>query len=397
MAAVGLMFPPDRQALALLEPLLDDIDYGGVTPETLWGPGRAPNAFHGILAQLAGVLPFVAHGVAANLCGAEGGHWPDHLRALARDHAIFRFLWASDHLGAVKLGSEHVGLPVPIDAPPARLRRRLGYLRALVGTAAVENSAVYAWPGPMADEARALGESLGQEHHLLLDVHNLWTGAINAGESPQAWLDAAPLDRVIEIHISGGKDAPPAWSPDRRRRLDSHDDAIPEPVWGLLEQVLPRCPGLRGVTLERVEGSFGAPEIPRLREELQRARELSAHHGLPLGQPQQGSLNAALELLDENEVGLAEPHLARAYRCREVPEGLDPQGFGIACRLVLRLRFERLIHGDVQAAQWFERDDAGFAAEMARYHREVPMTASTPWDEAALWRAWRAQSPSTTS
>ncbi len=388
MAGVGLMLPPDRAALAWLEPLLDEIDYGEVAPETLWGPQRTPNGFHRILSSLAGALPFVAHGVGASLCGADGGHWEQHLSALARDHEVFGYLWISDHLGAVQLAGQHVGLPVPVPDWEGRLARRLGYLQALVGVAAVENSAWYAPIQGMAQEAEGLRRVLGEQHHLVLDVHNLWCNSINAEQDLELWLEQAPLHRVIEIHVSGGSEAPAAWSPKRRRRMDSHDGAVPEEVWGLLERVLPRCTGVRGVTLERLENTFDGGDVPLLGQELGRIRETLGSFGQPLGGPGEGALAQALALVDENEDSSHEQALLESLISRIPLEGMDAHGVGIAARLVLRLRFERLIHGHPPASEHFERDPQDFAQKMGRYHREVPLAAATPWGEAALWQNW---------
>jgi hypothetical protein len=46
-------------------------------------------------------------------------------------------------------------------------------------------------------------------------------------------------------------------------------------VWKLLERVLPIVPNLRGVTLERMEGTVGQGDVPLLREELRRARRVA--------------------------------------------------------------------------------------------------------------------------
>mgnify|MGYP000964197200 CR=1 FL=1 len=76
-------------------------------------------------------------------------------------------------------------------------------------------------------------------------------------------------------HLAGGRDSDPQWLPSRRTlRLDGHDDAIPEDVWKLYEEVLPRCTNLRGVTLERMEGTVGENDVAPLRDELRRAREV---------------------------------------------------------------------------------------------------------------------------
>ena len=87
-------------------------------------------------------------------------------------------------------------------------------------------------------------------------------------------------------------------------------------------------------------------------------------------------------------------NLLDALRCGDSGAGarlgVDEDGFRMAALLVSKLRFERLIHGDRDAAAWFERDPAGFAAAFRRYHATVAPTAYFPWDESGLWRAWRA-------
>jgi hypothetical protein len=50
---------------------------------------------------------------------------------------------------------------------------------------------------------------------------------------------------------------------------------VPEEVWALAESVLPRCPNLRGLTVERMEGTVGDDDVGLLREELRRARRIA--------------------------------------------------------------------------------------------------------------------------
>ena len=78
---------------------------------------------------------------------------------------------------------------------------------------------------------------------LLLDLHNLHTNARNLGVDPRAFLDRLDLDRVVEIHVAGGLEFEGFY-------LDAHSGASPEPVWALLEEVLPRCRNLCGVVFE---------------------------------------------------------------------------------------------------------------------------------------------------
>jgi uncharacterized protein (UPF0276 family) len=79
-----------------------------------------------------------------------------------------------------------------------------------------------------------------------------------------------PSGRVRGIHLAGGK-----WvgKGDVRRVLDDHLHDVPDPVYGLLEEVGARTkPGLM-VILER-DGDF--PSIECLLNQLDRAREALA-------------------------------------------------------------------------------------------------------------------------
>src|SRR6185436_7021490 len=149
-------------------------------------------------------------------------------------------------------------LPVPLPMTPsfaAAVRRRLRAMQRVVRDVGVENNVAYFLLGEALDEPGFLARCCsGARMHLLLDLHNVFTMAENFGFEPMAYVERLPLERVIEVHLSGGSYSDPAWLPSgATRRLDSHDDAVPEAVWRLAEAVLPRCKRLRGVTLERME------------------------------------------------------------------------------------------------------------------------------------------------
>jgi hypothetical protein len=67
----------------------------------------------------------------------------------------------------------------------------------------------------------------------------------------------------------------------------------------------------------------------------------------------------------------------------------------LAALLVARLRFERLLSGSDEAADWFEREPHVFARAFERYHREVPPSAFFPRGEARLFTAWAQGAVST--
>lgn len=308
MLGVGLTLPPDEEFLELVMPLFADaVDYFEIAPETTWWeplapesasasaapqppPPLAPNGFHRLFAALGQRFrkPFVGHGVGYSFgttSPADRLRRRRWLQRLRLDCAVFGFRWYTDHLGATALAGQALALPLPLpySAYAAQLcRRRLAALQRIVPDVGVENTAQYFVLGDPLDEPAFLRRVLRQPRsHLLLDLHNVHTMAQNLGFSAADYLNRLErhgvLAQVIELHLSGGSYSDGSWLPSGRSlRLDSHDSAVPEAVWQLLSHVLPRCPNLRGVTLERMEGTLAPADLPLLATELDRIRRALA-------------------------------------------------------------------------------------------------------------------------
>lgn len=289
MVLVGITVQPERRYLDLLAPVFEtDAELFEVAPETLWRLDEqgelVPNGYHGEVRELIERTgrPVVAHGVGLSLGTADPGDAPRLERWLARiaaDHEVFDYQWYTDHFGATRLGERAVALPIDVprtEAMAAVVRERLIALQRVVPDVGFENSVLYFLLGDWLSEPAFFAHLLDRPRmHLLLDLHNVFTMAVNLGLEPQAYLDRVDFDQVIEIHLSGGAHSDPAWVPNGRTwRLDSHDHAVPEEVWELYEVVAPRCPNLRGVIVERMEGTVGPEDVAVLRSELHRAREV---------------------------------------------------------------------------------------------------------------------------
>ena len=293
MVDVGFTLQPDDEFLELTHSIAAAADYLEIAPETTWyeTPSGAllPNGFHRRFAALrARGVPFVAHGVGLSPGSddaADGARLERWLARIRDDHATFGFGWYTDHLGASSLAGLAMTLPLatPLDdASAGRTRARLARLQSIVPDVGLENTVFYFSLGDPLDEPRFIERVLDAPGmHLLLDLHNVYTSAMNFGFDAREWLARAPLDRVIEIHVSGGSESDPAWLPSGRTlRLDGHDAAVPEAVWSLLEEIAPRCAQLRGITLERMEGTVtDAREACALRDELDRVRGVARRLG----------------------------------------------------------------------------------------------------------------------
>jgi hypothetical protein len=415
---VGLTLQPDPVFLDLLdETISSDVDYFEVAPETLWfadadGAVR-PNGFHdrfGELRERTG-KPFVAHGVGLSMASswdpdrARRRRWLDRVRA---DGDVFGFEWYSDHYGASVLGGYALTLPVPLpndDATVAATRTCLSEMQTVVDCVAVENTAFYFCLDHPLREAEALADIASGGFHLVLDLHNLYAMERNFGVPAEAYLERLPLGAVIEIHVAGGTNSDPAWTPSRRALyLDSHDRRVPQRVWKLLRDVAPRCPHLRGVTLERMEGTVTRRDVPMIREDIATARELLQSGSGSPAPPSRHSGSAPIPRLVEDRATLerilAGALLAsdplEALRCRRDAEPLvaalegQRDELALAAALIARLRFERLVQGHAAAAAAFDANPRELVERFRRYHAEVAPAAMFPLEEAALFDRWIA-------
>jgi hypothetical protein len=219
------------------------------------------------LSVIADRFPVVVHTIGLSL-GSEAPPPARYVDALARLVADTSAAWFGDHLCYTRAGGVDVGHLAPLprtEEAIGALARNVAVVRERVaGTMLVENVAYLVDPpGSEMDDAeftaRAL-EATGCD--LLLDLTNLHANATNHGFDPYAWLDRVPLDRVVQVHVTGGH-----WR--HGRLVDSHSTATPDDVWRLLEHVAART-RVRAVLLERDER---IPPIGELLDELDRARE----------------------------------------------------------------------------------------------------------------------------
>jgi uncharacterized protein len=254
MQSLGVGFPLDGDPnyVALCQPIFEeDVDFFEVSPELFWqsdGRGsfcQSPYADLVSQVQQRTGRPLVAHGL-----GLSPG----------------------------------TALDDPTDGPRLarwldqiqRDQQRFGALKPIIPLVGFENQVSYFAFGDVREEAEFWTRMCHEgDLWLLLDLHNAYTQALNFDVPLEEYLAPLDLSRVLEIHLAGGSMSNEFKLPlSRSWRLDSHAGAVPEPVWAVYERLRSRCPNLRGVVLERIDGSFGSAELPALRDELHRARRI---------------------------------------------------------------------------------------------------------------------------
>ena len=214
----------------------------------------------------------IPHGLNLSLGTAEGLD-VDYLEKFARLVEQLDPPWWSEHIAFTRAGGLEIGhlTPLPFTREAVRtLQKNIARARALIPMPLIlENiTAMVALPGAEMTEAEFLTEVLLQSDcGLLLDVTNLHTNSMNHGYDPLKFLNQIPLERVVQLHFTGGHQHEGVL-------IDSHSQPTPPEVWQLLDRVLERAP-VRGVILERDEN---LPPFRELLAEVCRARELGRKH-----------------------------------------------------------------------------------------------------------------------
>jgi uncharacterized protein (UPF0276 family) len=258
------------------------IDFLEISPENYMGRGgRYPAA----LARLAERFPIVTHGLTMSLGGAHPLDAP-YLGQVRDIVAALASPWHSDHMcfGSADGRSLHELLPIAFKrANVTPIADRIRRARDVLGVPlAVENVSYYWHPG-RADvgEAEFLSAVCeAADCGLLLDVNNAYVNATNFGFDAEAWLRAAPLERVVQIHVAGhewfevgpeGLGAPCAAGAVGSMIIDTHGAGVVEPVLRLLARVL-RSTGPVPIVIER---DHNVPDLDGLLAELERVRAVA--------------------------------------------------------------------------------------------------------------------------
>jgi len=277
-ALVG-WFPFLEQHLDALEILFDGVMGPLDGPSLMW-----PDA-DDALRDVAARFPLLGH----SNYGGDFGFDPLMGTSAVRRHVPlakrFGVPWVSNHCFYSEASWSDVWSS-PLQFSRAEVVRVAARARALQDLYGVplghENAAYYrTCPGSEMPEEEFLARLVDRSGTFLhLDLHNLYANAVNHGASGYSisrFLATIPLDRVIAVHLAGGR-----WLEEQYH--DLHDTRVSEPVWDLLDDVLSRSrPG--AVILEYESDALYEGEEPLDREvtidlilaDLERARKSWDH------------------------------------------------------------------------------------------------------------------------
>ena len=289
LCTISLMLEADFRAAIL--PLLEagEVDALEWSFDVGWSLDEWPAGVSELLDFYASQGRLLGHGVTFSpLSGAWHDRqqlWLDRLKGevARRDYAH-----VSEHFGFMTAGDFHQSAPLPVPRDAATLalgQRRLEALAEAAGVpVGLENLGFAFGPRDVAEQGPFLDELLRPvDGFLLLDLHNLYCQAANFDTPGKHLMESYPLDRVRELHVSGGSWSESTLEPEAGPiRRDTHDDAVPEEVFALLEHALKICPDVRYVTMERLgqtltEGQDADGDdtsAERFRQDFRRMRQI---------------------------------------------------------------------------------------------------------------------------
>jgi uncharacterized protein (UPF0276 family) len=245
---------------------------------------RRGGRYAGLLATAEARFPLLTHGLTMSFGSVEPfdrAYLRDVRSLLERVRAPFH----SDHLcfSHVDGAFLHDLLPLPLHQKSIavavdRIRQAQDALGVPI---AVEHISYYAVPrGSCMDEVEHLGEILERaDARLLLDVNNVYVNAQNHGFDAHAFIDALPLERVVQMHVAGH------LVREDGLRIDTHAEPVCEGTYALFEYALHKLARPVPVLLERDDNY---PPFAELAAEIERLdgiyqRVLATCASAPLG------------------------------------------------------------------------------------------------------------------
>ncbi|MGO9264994.1 MAG: DUF692 domain-containing protein [Candidatus Binataceae bacterium] len=243
------------------------MDWFEVIAENFMVDGGRPLA---VLEAVRANYPIVLHGVSLSV-GSTAPLNHDHLRRLAELARRFAPAWISDHLCWTGVGGRnlHDLLPLPYtDDTVTHVARRIRDTQDMLERhILIENVSSYlSYTHSTLTEwefLAAVAETA--DCGILLDINNIFVSAFNHRFDARRYIDAIPIERVVQFHLAGHSDH-------GAYLLDTHDHPICAEVWELYEYAVRRF----GPVATLIERDDNIPEFDELQAEANEARRRSA-------------------------------------------------------------------------------------------------------------------------
>lgn len=220
------------------------------------------------LEKAAEAYPVTFHGVGMSL-GSVDELNKDYLSKLKQRIKQFNPVYISDHLCWTSVNGYHSHDLLPMPYTDEAIKMLVKHIQQvqdfLERRILIENVSSYcSFKGSTLQEWEFLKiVAEDADCDILLDINNIHVSAINHNLDAKEYLKHIPVERVKEMHLAGYTDM-------GTHLLDTHGEAVHEPVWRLYEQALIRF----GDIPTLIEWDNDIPEFYVLEGEAKKAEEI---------------------------------------------------------------------------------------------------------------------------
>lgn len=220
------------------------------------------------LDKAAETYPLTFHGVGMSL-GSTDQLNKDYLHKLKELIKQFNPVYVSDHLCWTSVNGYHSHdlLPMPytdeaIELLVKHIKQAQDFLERRI---LLENASSYlTFKDSVMEEWEFLKVIVDEaDCDILLDINNIYVSSVNHKTDAMAYLKHLPVERVKEMHLAGYTDM-------GTHLLDTHGEAVHEPVWNLYEEALNKF----GSVPTLIEWDNDVPEFCVLEEEAAKAKAI---------------------------------------------------------------------------------------------------------------------------
>lgn len=248
------------------------IDFFEAITENFLDTGGRPR---NVLDRVAERYPVVLHGVSLSIGSAD----PLDLGYLRKVKELARRVdapWVTDHLCWTGTAGRNVHdlLPLPLNEETlAHVALRVRTVQEFLERPLhLENPSTYLeFRSSTMGEAEFLSRLTDLTGcGLLLDVNNVFVSCVNHGWDAEAYIDAVPADRVVQVHLAGHTDK-------GTHLLDTHSDHVKDEVFRLYARLLART----GPVATLVEWDEDIPALDVVHAEAEKARAVAESVATP--------------------------------------------------------------------------------------------------------------------
>lgn len=285
---LGLSMMPEADFVSAILPILQNnsVDVLEWSFDTFYDADE-PEWLSGLLDFYAENSRLLGHGVYYSLFDARWTHRQDvWLKKLKKELQNRKYNHITEHFGFMNTENFHQGVPLPVPMHSRtlqigkdRLRRLQDVVDIPVG---VENLAFSFSINDVKEQGEFLDKLVEDiDGFLILDLHNIYCQSCNFEVDMQEIIKLYPLEKVKEIHLSGGSWQESAYGRKPVRR-DTHDERIPDKIVEILPEVLSQCPNLEYVIIERLGHTLNVEsekqaffaDFNRVKEMIERSDDL---------------------------------------------------------------------------------------------------------------------------